>query len=153
MELLREYVRLLVEGKKKTWYHGRRGPATFSGDRPSFFTDKESAEWFAFERGSGQPTIYAVDVQYKKAASLADLEDATMEAQVAPEDISKHSSYEGDDNFNDYLYVPAVRQALERAGFDAYIGWDQLENDEVKILVVWHPEQIRVVGQETREDY
>jgi hypothetical protein len=36
----------------ETWLHGRRGPITFSGDRPAFFTrDRNAAEWYSREGG------------------------------------------------------------------------------------------------------
>ncbi len=132
----------------ETAFHGRRGPATFTEGVPAFFTlDRRGAEWYAMERGDPghEPYVHAAVLSMRHAARYDDLIRAVEEAGATTEDVQAHSPNDGD-NANDFLYVPGVQQALERRGFDAYEGWDVLTNDEIPIVVVWHPEQIRLRG-------
>ena len=64
----------------------------------------------------------------------------------APE-IRKHAPY-GGDNVADLVYVPAVRTALLRAGYDGVYLFDLLENDEIPTWVALVPESIRIVSSQ-----
>lgn len=134
---------------KKTTYHGRRGGADFKEGRPVFFTEiKEDAEWYAYERGdfSKVPMITEATVNIENPASIDDLREAVSKAGATREDIKTHSAYEGW-NDTDYLYVPKVLNNLKEKGFDSFQGLDVLTNTEIRIIVVFDPDQIEIKNQ------
>lgn len=155
MILLRECIREILS---EEWYHGRRvtndRQVHFAEDRPSFFSEtKQGAKWYSYERGEGEPTLVAVDLVMRQPAERKDLEEAVKAVNATADDVTLHSTYEGDDNFNDYLYVPAVRRELEKQGFDSYVDLDLLSNSEIRIAVVWHTRQIKIIKQVHFVDY
>lgn len=146
MNILREYVRrVITEMTSDTYYHGRRGSAHFEEGKPAWFTtDRYGAKWYATERGSGVPTVYTARVSYVRAASYQTLKDVVENLALSKDAIDANSPYYGE-NENDYVYVPEVQRELESRGYDAFRGYDVLGNEEIPVLVVWHPSQIHVV--------
>lgn len=154
MSILRECVRrILLETVGKVYYHGRGGPVHFDEGKPAWFTDdKEAAKWYAYERGSGTPTIYSARLTFTKSAPYRVLEKVVDELGLDDSAISANSPYYGE-NPNDYIYVPAVQRRLEELGYDAFHAWDVLTNEEVPVTVVWHPSQVHIVGSETADEF
>ena len=107
--------------------------------------DPANADWF----GEARPLF----VRATKVAGYNDMIAAALAAGIEGEygdpaeptripEVSKHSPYEGT-NENDLLYIPKVREELNRQGFDAVRLFDQLERDEVDVLVViGSPDQV-----------
>ena len=148
--MLREYIRaILTESFGALYYHGRDGSTNFNEGKPAFFTkERGAAEWYAESRGDRSPTVHTAQLTFSNPASSADLTKAVKLSGATGKDVATHSPNGPDDFFNDYLYVPSVQQTLEEMGFDAFEGWDILTNEEVEIVVVWHPRQIHIVKSE-----
>ncbi len=104
-------------------------------DRPLFLTtDRDGADWFVTERGG---YLWEVEKPENLRAATLDQLLAVGDAVGATEaDIAKHSPYQGT-NAVDLIYIPKVRRALEKAGCNAVITWDTLENTEIPAVVVW----------------
>ena len=137
------------EGVPGVWFHGRRGEALFEEGVPAFFTsDYQGAKWYAHERGDfgEEPRIYRAHLDIRNPASHDDLLRAVERAGATVEDVAAHSPYDGDNDL-DYLYVPTVRDELERMGFDGYQGWDVLTNYEIPIVVAFHSSQVELQGE------
>lgn len=133
-------------------YHGRRGPPVFQPGRPIFTTTSTwGARFYAYETGGeGAPTVYSLRVQTKRPANLDYLMDAVAAVGAQEEDVEALGvTFQTE---NDYLYLPTVQEQLERMGYDGYRGLDVLERSDIPILVVWHPEQVEVVGAEVLEE-
>jgi hypothetical protein len=134
-------------------YHGDRNQPMQEGYTPwasanlPLFTstDPEAASWY----GEPRPLF----VRANKIASYEDMIAAARRVGVEgtygqrgeqaniPE-VRQNSQYEGY-NENDLLYIPRVREELQRQEFDAVRVWDQLERDEVDALVViGSPDQV-----------
>lgn len=132
------------------WYHGREQGADrqFVPGRVAFLTrDRKAAEWFT--HGGGDVTAHTVDAG--NPARVRDLQDV-LKAQgydvmgdgtdpALAERIAASSPYDGT-NLTDAIYVPAVRNELQRRGFDSLLISDPLENGDHEVLVVWDPARI-----------
>ena len=140
------------EGHIRVW-HGTG--STFRTPRaPAFFTtSREGAAWFARERsedGVGRVVQFQIDVA--RPANRDDLlrvaRDAGVEMEEDPyfyaPEIQKHSRY-GGDNPLDLVYIPRVRQALLKAGFDGVRAWDLLESSEIEAWITLRDDQARPV--------
>jgi hypothetical protein len=154
----RETANILKNPRVVAW-HGSasaRAPARLTA--PTFFTtDPEAARWFAVDRGGSEPgTLLQVELDIHRPASQSDLIEAALAAGVAmmgdpqegdfyaPE-IRKHSPYEGT-NPLDLVYIPKVRTALKRRGFDGVHAWDLLGNTEIDTWVTLDATQARILG-------
>jgi hypothetical protein len=154
----RETANILKNPRVVAW-HGSasaRAPARLTA--PTFFTtDPEAAHWFAVDRGGSEPgTLLQVELDIRRPASQSDLIEAALAAGVAmmgdpqegdfyaPE-IRKHSPYEGT-NPLDLVYIPKVRAALKRRGFDGVHAWDLLGNTEIDTWVTLDAAQARILG-------
>ena len=144
-------------------YHGT-GAERFKNNTfklPAFFTsDPEAAHWYAMNRGENPQIIPAhlsmknpLDVRSKEGAFK--LIDIAKQANVHTElndgprgwdffskDIAKHSPYDGT-NHLDLLYIPKVRQALAKRGFDGVIADDALSNEEIPTFIPIDVRQIK----------
>jgi hypothetical protein len=142
--------------KGESWFHGRRGDIKFEEGRPAFFTrDKEGANWYANERGpkEGKSTIGEFNLDIKKPARLRDVIQAIKETGAIDKDVQAHSVYGGEEeNYQDYLYVPKVRENLSKKGFDGFVGHDILENTDLEIAVPFSAKQINTVGPDITEN-
>ena len=130
------------------WYHGRRGEHTFDPSRPAFFArERDGAGWYAHERGEdkAQPNIGEYRLNIRKPARLRDLMEVVDELGVTDKDIQQNSDYDGE-NTADFVYVPAVREALKARGFDGFIGWDALSNSDIQIAVPFNTAQIKQIN-------
>jgi len=136
------------QGEGKVMYHG--GGEVFDTNRtPTFFVDNEKdVSWYKTERGG---KVHKAEVTINKPATAKDMIRIAKEIGVkieeqpyfsAPE-ISKHSPYEGG-NPNDLIYIPRVREALKKAGYDGLQDWDVIENTEVRISVPLDKSQIKL---------
>ena len=54
-------------------------------------------------------------------------------------------------NFHDIVYVPAVRAALMKAGFDSVYVLDPLERYDIPAYIVWDPSRIKLVTNESNQ--
>jgi hypothetical protein len=105
-------------------------------DRPLFLTaSKYGAEWFVSERGGSLWEV--AKPKNLRAATLDQLLTVCDALGVEQREIPANSPYSGD-NVVDLVYVPRVRRALEKAGCNALICWDALENSDIPTLVVWN---------------
>ena len=153
-------------GEPLVLYHGGTrliGPARV----PFFMTaERDGAEWFSQDRGDGAGEITPVHASIQNPFMLDAAEDVRAFVRLAREagaeidatldettdgwefhspTIAEHSDNEGT-NPLDLVYVPAVREALERAGYDGVAGYDTLENTDIRVFVALRPEQVRPVG-------
>ena len=148
-------------------YHG--GPK-FEGKfkSPAFFTESaHGASWYAGEKGEGnyrvQPHYLSIknpldittlkgNQELVKIASDAGVKidsdvldwspDKSIGWQFQSDEISKHSPYDGS-NPADLVYIPKVREALKKAGYDGLQVSDVLERSEIPTWVAFDAEQIR----------
>lgn len=153
-------------GNPAVLYHGSAGPID-SFDVPAFLTrDRDGAQWYATDRSGGEGgTITQAFASIKKPFDLrtaegseafvdlarkagveieGDLADGTF---FAPE-IAEHADYEGT-NFVDLIYIPAVRNALARRGYDGLVLDDLLGSSEIETWVALRPEQIKSATDNT----
>src|SRR5271168_1998407 len=85
--------------ENEPWFHGRRGEIQFDPSRPAFFTrKKDGANWYAHERGdrAADPNVGEFRLRINKPARFRDLLAAVHESGSRQEDISAHSSYDGE---------------------------------------------------------
>ncbi len=141
-----------AKGPLRVWhgtghtFHVPRAPAFFT-------TSREGAAWFARERSEdGTGRVVQFQIEVSRPATKDDLIRVARDAGVqmeedpyfyAPE-IRKHSRY-GGDNPLDLVYIPRVRQALLKAGFDGVRAWDLLEADEIEAWITLRDDQARPV--------
>lgn len=120
----------------EVWFHG--GPVGSLDNavaRPLFLTrDKGGAEWFVTNRGDRENVLQSTPVHVENPARMRDLMAAVADVGATEADISENSSYDGTNDI-DYVYVPAVREALLARGFDSLLASDVLENGSIEILV------------------
>lgn len=128
-------------------YHGgdyKKGDAI---EAPFFVTpNKEGAQWFADEN-DGTVTQYSADIKNPFIVGSKqdndNLFDLLKRNDIDPEEledlISDNSPYDGS-NILDAAYVPEVRAALQREGYDAlYNPSDVLENTNIPAYAVIDP--------------
>jgi len=142
-------------------YHGTGVDNRGTFKMPAFFTSApHGANWYAQERGDN-PHIAPVHLSMKnplnatskegafklidfakKAGVHTEVKDSTHGWSFHSRDIPKHSPYDGDHHL-DLLYIPAVRNALQKAGHDGVIASDPLGSDEIPTYIPLHPHQIK----------
>ena len=123
----------------KTMYHGYGG--VFSVKTPMFFTDRDSAEWFAYVDGMN-PMLCEANVTVNNPASEEDLLQAIKEVDVYDEDVAEHN---GNGEFiSNYLFIPAVVDNLRVKGFDSYESEEILTNNYYSFTVVFDVTQIEL---------
>lgn len=148
-------------------YHG--GPK-FEGKfkSPAFFTESaHGASWYAGEKGEGNYRVQPHYLSIKNPLDITTLEgnqklvkiaqDAGVKIdsdvldwnpskeigwQFQSDEIAKHSPYDGS-NPADLVYIPKVREALKKAGYDGLQVSDILERSEIPTWVALDPDQIR----------
>jgi hypothetical protein len=150
----RETERTLVKTPRpgEIWYHGGNKNTKLTDTRPMFFArDKSAARWYAVNFGDDEPVITEYRLNITNPARLRNLLKAVKEVGATEEDIRKNSNYEGY-NKSDYLYVPSVVSELKKNGFDGYVGWDSLSNDDIQIAVPFSLKQIKEVKAEMHLD-
>lgn len=146
-----------------TLYHG--GPKLDGSLRePAFLTtEKSGAEWYAAERGGDSPTVSEYKAEIGNPLDIDDAEGikviigAAQSAGVPVEitgtigergwdffspEISKHSDYDGS-SVADLAYVPKVRAALKKLGYDAIKVSDMLSNDFIETFIVLDPKKLK----------
>lgn len=174
-KMLAEQKRLVEEYQKEqekpisvTLYHG--GPKPDGPLRePAFLTtEKSGAEWYAAERGGDSPTVSEFSAEIRKPLNIDEADgikiivDAAKSAGVPVEitgkigsqgwdffspEISKHSDYDGS-SVADLAYVPKVRAALKKLGYDAIKVSDMLSNDFIETFIVLDPKKLKSVEPE-----
>lgn len=126
-----------------TVYHGDRNQSENDNytpfDKPNlpFFTttEKEGAGWF------GTPREFKIAP--KKLATRDELISTAKELGITQDEEgfwtgikeATNGAYDGY-NENDLVYIPAVRDALVKKGFDAVRVWDMLESKEIDTVIV-----------------
>jgi hypothetical protein len=116
-----------------------------------FARDRSAARWYAVNFGDDEPAITEYRLNIINPARERNLLKAVKNVGATEDDIRKHSNYEGY-NQSDYLYVPSVVSELKKKGFDGYIGWDTLSNDDIQIAVPFSLNQIKPVKAEMHID-
>jgi len=154
----------LLEYLSRPMYHGSGG--VFRKPKmPAFFTDDiRAASWFSYEHGDGPPMIYEamldisnpLDARTKEGmfaffeiASRAGVSIETSESSRSWTFYSKDiSRYSPSDGYNpvDLMYIPKVRRALERDGYDGLVAWDALGNKEILAFLPVRSDQINVLN-------
>lgn len=150
------------DGKPLVVYHG----STKSMDEfkvPAFFTpDAKETEFYSLDRsGEAGGQTYPVYLSIQNPFDIRDQEgsfefaelvkragvEITMEGGQhgwsfeAPA-IRDHSPYDGT-NFNDLIYIPAVREQMKKEGYDGLQAWDAMSNYEIPVWVVLDAGQIK----------
>lgn len=124
----------------KTMYHGYGGE--FEITTPMLFTDRKSAEWFAYAEGSGHPMLCEASVIVHNPATEEDLLQAIKEVDVYDEDVAEHN---GNGEFlSNYLFIPAVVDNLRVKGFDSYESEEILTNSYYSFTVIFDVTQIEL---------
>ena len=128
-------------------YHGGDYKKSDAIKAPFFVTpNKEGAQWFADEN-DGTVTQYSADIKNPfiigSKQDNDNLFDLLKRNDIDPEEledlISDNSPYDGS-NILDAAYVPEVRAALQREGYDAlYNPSDVLENTNIPAYAVIDP--------------
>ena len=161
-----------VLGKPIEVYHGTGNVIKGPIREPAFFTsDKSGAEWYAKNRGDGPPTIHKailniknpLDISNKEGAMklIKHAEDAGVHVNVKDpgngepwefysNEISNHSPYDGESP-QDLLYVPKVRDALQKAGHDGVFLHDTLENTAIPTWIPLGKDQVHHIGADAVE--
>jgi hypothetical protein len=148
-----------------TLYHG--GPK-IEGElkEPAFLTtDKQGAQWYANERGGDTPTVSEFTAKIKNPLNIDEAEgvktivaaarDAGVPVEITGEigvsgweffspEIKKHGPYDGG-SVADLAYVPKVRAALRKLGYDAIQVSDMLSNDFIETFIVLDPKKLKRV--------
>jgi hypothetical protein len=134
--------------RQEYYWHGRRvksldAPVQFKENHAAFFGHSPNdVSFYAFERGDGNiPAAHKVKVNFNKSATEEDMMRVVKELGVTEDDVVDSGTYYQTET--DYIYLKDVQDGLEKRGFDSYQDWDMMENDEIKILVVWHARQIK----------
>lgn len=144
--------------------HGSAGSIdTFSV--PAFLTtDRGGAQWYAADRSGGEGgTITQAYAAIKKPFDLRPAEGSEAFVELARKagveiegnvadgtffapEIADHADYEGT-NFVDLIYIPAVRDALAKRGYDGLVLDDLLGSREIETWVALRPEQIKSANE------
>lgn len=122
---------------------------------PAFFTtDKAGAEWYLTERGDGKWNITQAIISFKNPFIIEDKDSAMAFIDMArragiaitvnedeygwefsSQEIVKHFAYEDGTNYLHLLYIPAMREQLQKEGCDGVQAWDALENTEIPVYI------------------
>jgi hypothetical protein len=123
-------------------YHGTsRADIGWKTLKYGVFWTTNSKEDAAFYKQSDEGFVVELELDLKNAANEIDLAEAVKAVGARPEEIDENSPYESvDQNPNDYIYVPRVREELQRRGFDGYRGWDVMTNYEIQAFVPFNPD-------------
>lgn len=162
-----------VLGKPVEVYHGSSQPIVGPIKAPAFFTtDKSGAEWYAKNRGDSTPTIHKAMLNIKNPLDISNKQgamklidharDAGVHVNVNDpgngepwefysKDISQHSPYDGESP-QDLLYVPKVRDALQKAGHDGVFLHDTLSNSTIPTWIPLDKNQVHHIGSDAVDD-
>lgn len=134
---------------------------------PCFFTrHRRDAMWFAGRAGENgeDGVILACRVRMRRPFLVLDEAGANAWMEIARRAglsfeeepyfwapiIAEHSPYEGSNEL-DLIYVPAMREALIREGYDGVHAWDTLENTNIEVWITLRVDQAIVKSSvETR---
>lgn len=131
---------------------------------PAFFTtDRAGAEWYLTERGDGKWSVVEATISFKKPFVIEDRDSAMAFIDIAsgagiavtvnedeygwefssPE-IGKNSPDDDGTNYLHLLYIPAMREQLQKQGYDGVRAWDALENTEIPAYIAISRDTIQV---------
>lgn len=126
-------------------FHGRPKKDKFFKYGLAIFTkDIKNIEFFSFDQGESdtEPVVSEHTITALQPANMKDLITAVSDIMANEDHIKENSPYNADNVFN-FLYVPMVRNQLERQGFDSFYDEVLFHDTKIKVYVIWHKRQIK----------
>lgn len=121
---------------KDIWYHGGKNPLIERGNILFTTSNRDAAEWYAKSRYSKPGKVYEVDANLNNPANADIVENIVNKLGIKKSEIPANSPFHGE-NPVDYLYVPRVKEYMEKQGYDGYSDWDVFLNQEIPIRVLF----------------